>query len=274
MTRFCSSGDPAYKAMRGSPDNPTSAAAGVYPTAISYGFPHLEVIALASNRSSVWRKYRPVNATALDSFEPPGGLHLIGSGRDLSQSASLSVGGRLTSDTVTGTLVNRTEIHLADSGGAGYRKYHDDTDPWTGSEASWDPFPHNLLFLGAPTQVTTFHPGLELMKTFAIAQGEAGSGIWYLEYYLPNRWQAPVRIPSVGSELHAWAPPAAVAWNGDDTRLDVMVVSSLTNRLLRVYKDHTAASSNAAWSEPEDLGGFITTPPVLISRRPESLVRN
>lgn len=112
------------------------------------------------------------------------------------------------------------------------------------------------------------------MKKFAVAQGEAGSGIWYIEYYRPDRWQTPVRIPSVGSELHAWAPPAVVAWNGDDTRLDVIAVYSLNNWLVHVYKDDASASGNATWSETKDLGGFITTAPALVSRRPGSLVSN
>lgn len=111
------------------------------------------------------------------------------------------------------------------------------------------------------------------MKTFAAAQGESGSGIWYLEWYAgPVSWKTQTRIPTVGPELHAWAPPAVVAWNGDDTRLDVIAVSSLNNHLVHVYKDNTSASSNAPWSEPEDLGGFITTPPALVSRKPGTLV--
>ncbi|KAK7976841.1 acyl-CoA dehydrogenase domain-containing protein [Apiospora arundinis] len=262
----CSGDDP----MRGSPGSPTSAAPGIYPTAISYGFPHLEIIALASNSNSVWRRYRPSNATSIDAFEPPGGLQRIGSGLDLGKTPSLSVTGRFTSDTTAKVLVNRTEIHLADSTGAGYRKYHDDNQPWTGSEKSWDAFPHNLLFRSAATQVTTFRRELELMKTFAIAQGESGAGIWYIEYYLPDHWQTPTRIPSVGPDLHAWAPPTVVAWNGDDTRLDVIAVSSVNNHLIHVYKD-TGTNKNATWSEPEDLGGFVTTAPALVSRTPGTL---
>ncbi|KAK8044041.1 fucose-specific lectin [Apiospora rasikravindrae] len=254
--------------MRGSPGSPTSAAEGVYPTAISYGFPHLEIIALASNSNSVWRRYRPSNATSLDAFEPAGGLHRIGRGLDLRKTPSLSVSGRLTSNTVGQVPLHRTEIHIADSSGAGCRKYHDDTDPWTGTETRWDPFPHNLLFRSAPTQVTTFYRGLELMKTFAIAQGEAGSGIWYIECDLQECWQSPVRIPSVGPELHAWAPPAVVAWNGDNTRLDVIAVSSKDNRLIHVYKETGGGSNskNAIWSDTEDLGGFVTTPPDVFAR--------
>jgi hypothetical protein len=59
-----------------------------------------------------------------------------------------------------------------------------------------------------------------------------------------------------------WATPAAVAWSGDSSRLDVFAVSKDNNHLLHYFSDNTFGH----WSEYEDLGGFITTPPTVVSR--------
>lgn len=55
-----------------------------------------------------------------------------------------------------------------------------------------------------------------------------------------------------------------MAWAGDDTRLDVFAVSQANNHLLHAYK----VAETDRWTAYEDLKGFVTTPPVAVSRAP------
>lgn len=59
-----------------------------------------------------------------------------------------------------------------------------------------------------------------------------------------------------------WATPAVVAWDGDDSRLDVFVVSFTDNHLLHTFRKGRAG----LWSEYEDLGGFVTVPPTVVTQ--------
>lgn len=60
-----------------------------------------------------------------------------------------------------------------------------------------------------------------------------------------------------------WATPAVVAWNGDSSRLDIFAVS--TDNHLQYSFTNDGLSQ---WSEYKDLGGFVTTPPTVVSRTP------
>lgn len=114
--------DPA--AMTGSP---TFVAPGLAPTAVSWGYPHLEIFALTKNTTySVYRKYRNVNATSDDDFVPAGReMELVGGGVESGNTPAIAVNTRITEDSVT----YRTEIHT-NGKGVGYRKFHDDNQVW------------------------------------------------------------------------------------------------------------------------------------------------
>jgi hypothetical protein len=105
---------------------PTSVAAGLAPTAISWGYPHLEIFALTKNTTySVYRKYRNVNATSDTNFIPAGkGMELVGGGIDYTSVPSIAVNSRMTDSSTY-----RTEIHT-NGKGTGYRKYHDADEVW------------------------------------------------------------------------------------------------------------------------------------------------
>ncbi|KAF3003960.1 hypothetical protein E8E14_005098 [Neopestalotiopsis sp. 37M] len=213
----------------------TSMAPGLAPTAISHGYPHLEVFALTKNKTdSVYRKYRESNATLSTDFLPAGrDMQLIGGGVDF---------------TSTPGVFNK----------AGYRRYHDSDDVWSGDPDHWDVF-EEQSFLSSPAAVV-YNPDWETVTTFFLSQGDSGLSLYYYQWHPADSWSEPIQVE--GSDLHPWATPAALAWAGDDSRLDVFVVSRANNHLLHSFKE----SKTDKWSEYEDLGGFVTTPPTAISR--------
>lgn len=77
--------------------SPTSVAPGLAPTAISWGYPHLEIFALTNNdTSSVYRKYRNENATSETDFLPGGSeMELVGGGIDTNLAPSIAVNYRI-----------------------------------------------------------------------------------------------------------------------------------------------------------------------------------
>jgi hypothetical protein len=106
--------------------SPTSVAAGLAPTAISWGYPHLEIFALTNNDTySIYRKYRNANATSDTEFVPDGKkMELVGGSVSNNSAPSIAVNSRMTDPTTY-----QTEIHI-NGKGTGYRKYHDANEVW------------------------------------------------------------------------------------------------------------------------------------------------
>ncbi|KAK7978413.1 hypothetical protein PG988_005903 [Apiospora saccharicola] len=103
-----------------------------------------------------------------------------------------------------------------------------------------------------------------MIKVFFISPDTAGAAVHYFQYTSTTDWQGPTRIP--GPDLQGWAP-AVVAWAGNDSRLDVFAVSRVNNHLLHTFKE----AETDKWTEYEDLKGFVTVPPTVVSREPGRL---
>ncbi|ETS84950.1 hypothetical protein PFICI_02975 [Pestalotiopsis fici W106-1] len=187
-------------------------------------------------------------------------MQVIGGGIDFTLTPSIAVGHRYSTDSADGKPTNLTELYISGvSGRAEYRKSHDSDDNWTGDPNTWDLFT-GLSFISSPTDVI-YNPDLETKKTFLLSQGDdSGLSVYYYQWHPSDEWSNPIQIQK--SDVQPWATPAVVAWAGNDTRLDVFVVSRANNHLLHISKD----SETDTWSDYEDLGGFGTTPPTAISR--------
>ncbi|KAI1411827.1 fucose-specific lectin [Hypoxylon sp. FL1857] len=236
--------------------SPTSVDPGLAPTAISWGYPHMEIFALTNNNTySIYRKYRNANASLETEFLPRGtDMELVGGGVDTSSAPSIAVNHRIDSG-----RTNRTEIHINGKGG-GYRKYHDADQLWMNlSPDAWDGF-GDFFAIGAPAEVQ-YEPSVGVMKVFYLGKTDSGIGTYYFQWHPQDGWSAAIEVP--GQDLQPMAP-AVVAWNNNDTRVDVFAVARANSHLLHASWD----SETAKWTDYEDLHGFVTTPPVAISRSP------
>ncbi|OTA98558.1 hypothetical protein M426DRAFT_325893 [Hypoxylon sp. CI-4A] len=243
---------PSPAAMTGTP---TSVTPGLAPTAISWGYPHLEVFAVTNNDSNaIYRTWRNANAT-LDSEFLPGNMsmELVGGNVNATEAPGIAVNHRIESE-----KTNRTEIHI-NGNGTGYRIFHDSDEIWTHSDPdNWDVFA-NLAVDGAPAQVE-YDPSVQIMRTFYLSNTDTGYAAYYFKWQ--GSWGDPVKIEGPALQLMT---PAVVAWNRiNDTRVDIFSVAKKDNHLL-----HASLSIQlSGWTEYEDLGGFVTTSPVAVSREP------
>lgn len=252
--------------MTGGPGSATSVAPGFAPTAISQGYPHLEVFAISNNKSnSVYRKYRNSNASSEADFLPRGGLdmELVGGGIDRDKTPSIAVSWRQNAPNE-----NRTEIHMSGTFNTKvYRKYHNNgggaNDAWQPLRTDkWDYFSTND-WESSPTQVR-YRPEHSLMGTLYLCRGSPGLGVCFWQWTPENDWSLAGKPLADKSDLQPWAAPAPVAWAGDDSRLDVFAVSRVSNHLVHTWRN--ADDAVGTWAPWEDLGGFVTTPPVAVSR--------
>ncbi|XDG02587.1 hypothetical protein ABKA04_002202 [Annulohypoxylon sp. FPYF3050] len=244
---------PPPAAMTGSP---TSVTVGLAPTAISWGYPHLEIFALTNNNTqSVYRKYRNVNATSDMDFVPSGSaMELVGGGINNLEAPSVALNHRITSENM-----NRTEIHI-NGENFGYIKFHDENQIWDNTSPTvWGYF-QRVNVIGAPAEVK-YDPSVEVMKVFYLAKGDAGINANYFQWHPQDNWTN--IIPIAGPDLQPFTP-AVVAWNRNDTRIDIFAVSRANSHLLHASWD--AESTN--WTNYEDLHGCVTSPPVAVSRAP------
>ncbi|KAK8020113.1 hypothetical protein PG990_005251 [Apiospora arundinis] len=248
---------------------PTSVAPGFAPTAISRGYPHMEVFALSSNKErSVYRKYRNSNATSANEFMPYGlEMELVGGDVDRDKTPSISVSWR--HHVENGVPSNRTELHIAGTfKNKVFRKYRDrdGADSWSpGPAGTWDVF-ETGTWASSPTQVR-YPPDASLMAAFFLCKAQPGLGICFWQWTPENNWSLAGNPIAGKSDLQSWAAPAAVAWNGDDSRLDVFAVSHVNNHLMHTWRDGSS-DSLGTWAPYEDLKGFVTTPPVAVARAP------
>ncbi|KAK8093515.1 fucose-specific lectin [Apiospora hydei] len=120
----------ASSAMTGSP---TSVNPGLAPTALTWGYPHFEVFALTKNTtSSVYRKFRNINATSENDFMPRDRDMVVVGGRvDTKVAPSISLISYIYTD-ATGNTQNATQIQIYDKDiQSGHYKFHDDAQVWT-----------------------------------------------------------------------------------------------------------------------------------------------
>ncbi|KAK8040031.1 hypothetical protein PG993_008442 [Apiospora rasikravindrae] len=254
--------------------SPTSVSPGLAPTALTWGYPHVEVFALTKNTtSSVYRKFRNINATSEYDFMPQGrDMVVVGGHVDTKVAPSISLIGYIYTDATSGTQ-NATQIQIYDKDiQSGHYKFHDHVQvwtPWGGTSKDklfnpdiWEGLPTDT-YLSAPTAVQ-YEKTQDMIKVFYIGHDSTGSTVHYLRYTSTSNWAGPFRI--YGPDLHEWAP-AVIAWAGNDSRLDVFAVSRVNNHLVHTFKEADADQ----WTEYEDLKGFVTVPPTVVSRQPGRL---
>ncbi|XXH04575.1 hypothetical protein Hte_010992 [Hypoxylon texense] len=242
--------------------NPTSVWPGLAPTAVSWGYPHLEIFALTRNNTeAVYRKYRNTNATDENDFVPAGNtMELVGGNINTNSVPSIAVNQR-----ISYYASNQTEMFINTQGNC-WGKQHENDQLWTPpGYDSWSACFAGLSVTGAPTFVH-YDPEVEAAQAFYLAAtGEAGSGLAaYSSKWQPQtEWSAPARIPGPGLQPMR---PAAAAWYGNDSRVDLFAVAGADSHLLHASWDATVGRD--VWSAYEDLQGFATAPPAAVSRGP------
>ncbi|KAK7978412.1 fucose-specific lectin [Apiospora saccharicola] len=105
---------------------PTSVNPGLAPTAVPWGYPHLEVYALTRNTTnSVYRKWRGMNAPSESDFTPAGrDMALVGGDVDTTIAPSIAVIPHLYLPGGSKGY-NKTEVHIyGHHGQTGYYKFH------------------------------------------------------------------------------------------------------------------------------------------------------
>jgi hypothetical protein len=232
----------------------TAMARYLFPTPVSWGYPHLEVLALTENVTfSVYRKYRPSNATSTQDWYPHGSDFEPVGGSSLPSGNAVAVRSRRQGGNTTG-------LYITGSEGDVYEKWHGDDQVWSsyGGPAWGAPIAQPGRAVSNPAVVTYD----ELIDdVFVLAKGARNSTIHNV------RWDNGVwgTYNDLGGGDMQFTP-AAVSWDG--TRVDVFGVSLANNHLFHTYAADgtTWATFNGGASTFEDLGGFLTSSPVVLSR--------
>ncbi|KAI0195477.1 hypothetical protein F4808DRAFT_440362 [Astrocystis sublimbata] len=213
----------------------------------------LEIYALTKNESySIYRKYQDRNR---DNFEPSGmDMELVGGTVLRDQTASIALHIHLQGNEY------RTEV-IINAKGRLRTKFHDEDQALVyASPDDWFDFPiTNLAVTGTPSEVK-YNPDIQNMTVFYLAENDNNDlAVYYNTYQPVNSWRNKQQVP--GNAKLSNMTPSVVAWNGDSTRLDLFVVGSENNHLLHASYD----SGANRWTDYEDLGGFMATPPVAVA---------
>jgi hypothetical protein len=215
-----------------------------YPTAVSWGYPHLEVFAVGQNPNTVYWKYRGLDSPDT-TWKPTNG--------------SLSwVGGALTSFDTSVAAVSRAQyvmdiyviVGQSDGTFGVYNKYHLQSTNWSGSNdpSLWTWLAGNAIT--APTVVSRVASKMDLFilaKTFDLYQLS-----WDLNASWNPQWNR------LGGNWSVFTP-TVVSW--DENRIDVFVVDADSNLLYHTYW-------NGSWQPSygfEGLGGYCTSRPTAVS---------
>lgn len=170
---------------------PTSVAPGLAPTALSRGYPHLEVYALTMNKThSIYWKRRSSTVLSESQVTPSGReMELYeGAAVDAAQSPSVGIAWRRAMN--YNTLVNRTEVHVLNSGTkhVASHSYHDDDR----GKMRWETF-EDFDFLSAPSLVQ-YSRDEDMIKTFGIGIRDGRSAVYYFRWSRQVPWRAPEAI--------------------------------------------------------------------------------
>ncbi|KAK3935070.1 fucose-specific lectin [Diplogelasinospora grovesii] len=228
----------------------------LFPTAVSWGYPHLEVLALTPDtRYSVYRKFRNSNATSDSDWKPAGG-------------GFETVGGQINSGSSIAARsqtfgYNATDIFITGNDGGVYTKRHLSDENWdwdsrtTSVPDSWWEVDSKTA-VSAPAVVTYNDLVIDM---FVLANGSHNT-IHHSQWTNASGWWA--NFDDLGGGDMQFVP-AAVSWDG--TRIDVFGISAANNHLFHNWWDGKSWQTfNGGLSAFEDLGGFCTSSPVAISR--------
>jgi len=211
-----------------------------YPTAVSWGSPHMEVFALDTEAYPNW-KYRNSTASAANQWNPENKtLEYIGGA-----SAPFEYGiAAITRD------AQNVDIFVTGSDLGLYHKSHSTDLEWIPSQGLWERHGGNCS--SAPS-VASWSP--QRLDVFVI--GEAPTSQLFQMTWDDSRWGGWVGHPAASMSTHA---PAVVSWGPG--RLDVFALGANDHALYYRYYD------GKQWY-PDDsltnLGGFGTSRPVAIS---------
>jgi hypothetical protein len=216
-----------------------------YPTAVSWGYPHLEVFTNSKAHTNYW-KYRGMNTSDTIWHPTDGSLATFG-GVDADFDTSLSAISRKKGDVDVFLTSNDSSRHTTYAWHTSHTSRGFDL---SAGQAPWD---------GPNPQDTSFATGLAQVgdenRLDAFALGTNGD-------LSQISWNSSVGWKSVFPLGGHWAMfvPTAVSWG--DGRIDVFVVDSDSKQLYHTYYD------NGTWQPAtkfESLGGYCTSRPTAVS---------
>lgn len=211
-----------------------------WPTALSFGSPHVEVFALNQQLQPLW-KYRNTTTT----WYP--------------QSESLQqLGGTAAPYTQGIAAITRGEdnVHLFRAGSLNaslfYKSHSKENYTWSPTDVNWDS--QGGILSTAPSAVSR---SSDRFDVFALGAGPRYQ-LFQISWNAATGWS-----DWFGLSDGSWQilPPTVVTWGGD--RLDVFVLNT-GNALQHTYWD--GGSSWLPSGSFNDLGGFCTSRPTAVSR--------
>lgn len=208
-----------------------------YPTAISWGSPHLEVFALDSADVVYW-KWRNLSTT---SWVPQSNAlqSLSGIAAPFAQGVAAVVRG-----------LASVNIFVVGTDFALYNKYHTTDFVWGPSLTDWE-YRGGILST-APTAISWSEDRLDV---FVIGEAQV-YGLFHMYWTSETGWSD---WTGLGGSWETFAP-TAVTWGPD--RIDVFVVDPNTKSLHHTYWDGSLWQPQGSF---EDLGGYCTSRPVAVS---------
>jgi hypothetical protein len=208
----------------------------LFPTPISWGYPHLEVLALSDNQSdSVFWKWRDLNSSETEIWQPTdGSLEAVGGTAAPFDNgvAAIARGVGFVDLFITGN-----DNHL-------YHKYHDDSGVWQPVGLGWWE-PHLGTLVTAPSVVSWDEQRLDV---FAISAGPP-FGVSHI-YWNESGWSPWLNIGGNWSTF----TPTAVSWGIN--RLDLFLVDPIDKHLYHKYWDGDVWQPSDSF---ENLGGYCTS---------------
>jgi hypothetical protein len=210
----------------------------LFPTSVSWGYPHLEVFALSDGDVPYW-KWK--NSSGSDPWNPQGSSLESLNGQTASFENGLAAIAR---------GFGIVDIFCAGTDDALYHKYHSENLQWGPSLSNWEN--RSGILSSPPTVVSWAEDRLDL---FVIGEGPNYS-LFQQFWDTSGGWSGYINFGGTWSTF----APTAVSWGLD--RIDVFLVDSVDHSLYHVYWD------GSSWQPPnsfESLDGYCTSRPIAVS---------
>jgi hypothetical protein len=213
-----------------------------YPTAVSWGYPHLEVFIPSKNQTeSVYWKYRGLTSSDTVWNPTDGSLAYVSS----------FLGGGLAAVDTSITAITRSKGNVDIFVTA--QLYNNADHIFHGSNGSWGDWEYLVgECLTAPAAVSYDENHMDMFVLI-------GYVLFHQSWNQTSGWGS---WKAIGGGNWTLFVPTPVSWG--EGRLDVFVVDSNSNQLYHTYWN------GSTWQPPpfsfESLGGYCTSRPVAISR--------